>query len=93
MLASALYADENQPLPSPGPAAGRPLVQVSLLAAAKLALRAALASPAYRRASWRGGSAATSRPCGAYRSHVDEVERALHALKRRVLIAGWSDAA
>ena len=28
-----------------------------------------------------------------HRSHVDEVERALDALKRRVLIAGWSHAA
>ena len=43
-LVGAFYADENRPLPSPGLAAGRPLVQVSLLAAAKLALRAALAA-------------------------------------------------
>ena len=44
-LASALsfYADADRPLPAPAPADGRPLVQVSLLAAAKLALRAALA--------------------------------------------------
>ena len=69
-LASALsfYAHENQPLPAPGPA-GRPLVQVSLLAAAKLALRAALAQSGMsqgelaRRLGWvTQGGAAAGRP-------------------------------
>ena len=99
-LASALsfYADDNRPLPAAGPAAGRPLVQVSLLAAAKLALRAALAQSGMSQ-----GELARRLGCDpkavrrlvdlGHRSHVDEVERALRALKRRVLIAGWSDAA
>ncbi len=99
-LASGLsfYADAGQPFPAPSGAAGRPLVQVSLLAAAKLALRAALAE-----AGISQGELARRLGCDpkavrrlvdlGHRSHVDEVERALMALQRRLVVAGWSDAA
>lgn len=99
-LASALsfHVDDGRPLPRPGAAAGRPLVRVGLRAAAKLAPRAALAQSGISQ-----GGLARRLGCDpkavrrlvdlGRRSHVDEVERALRALKRRVVIAGWSDAA
>jgi antitoxin HicB len=99
-LATALsfYVDENRPLPTPGPAAGRPLVQVSLLAAAKLALRAALAEADVSQAELARRLGCDPKAVRRlvdlrHRSHVGEVEQALWALRRRVLIAGWSDAA
>ena len=99
-LASALsfYVDAGRPLPRCSPADGRPVVQVSLLAAAKLALRGAL-----REAGVSQGELARRLDCDPkavrrlldlrHRSHVDEVERALRVLKRRVVISGWADAA
>ena len=99
-LASALsfYADADRPLPAPAPADGRPLVQVSLLAAAKLALRAALAESGLSQADLARRLGCDPKAVRrlvdlGHRSHVDEVERALRALRRRVVIAGWSDAA
>lgn len=99
-LGSALsfHVDENRPLPVPSPAAGRPLVQVSLLAAAKLALRAALAETGQSQselARWLTCDPKAIRRLVdlGHRSHVGEVERALRAPELRMVIAGSADAA
>ena len=99
-LASGLsfYADAGEPLPAPNAAGDRLLIQVSVLAAAKLALRAALAESGIsqtelaRRLDY-DPKAVRRLVDLRHRSHVDEIERALLALRRRLLIAGWSDAA
>ena len=97
-LASALsfHVDEGRPLPPPGDAAGRLLVQVGLLAAAKLALRGAMAE-----AGVSQGELARRLRCDpkavrrlvdlGHRSHVGEVERALAALRRRVVVEGSAE--
>ena len=86
------YVDGRRDIPSPSPARGRKLVALPALAAAKIAL--------YRAMRERGVSnAALARKLGTvegsvrrlvdldHRSHIGQVETALHALGRRLVVA------
>ena len=99
-LAAALsfYVDDGQPLPRRSPTARRPLVRVPPLAAAKLALRDALAKAGVSQSELarRMGSdpKAVRRLVDlGHRSHLDEVERALRVLNRRLVVVGAVDLA
>jgi antitoxin HicB len=74
-LVSALsfYVDDGKELPRPSAARGRPMVAVTILEAAKLALQLGLDEKAVRRLR-----------DPLHRSHVGQVEAALHELGRRV---------
>ncbi|HEX6010684.1 MAG TPA: type II toxin-antitoxin system HicB family antitoxin [Geminicoccaceae bacterium] len=94
-LASALsfYADEGQAFPRRSPAAGRPLVHVSSLAAAKLALRDALAKAGVSQSELARRMASDPKAIRrlvdlGHRSHIGEVERALRVLNRRLVVVG-----
>lgn len=86
------YIDGRRDIPSPSPARGRPLVSLPALIAAKIAL--------YRAMRERGTSnAALARQLGTvegavrrlidldHRSHIGQVETALHALGQRLVVA------
>ena len=86
------YIDGRRDIPSPSPARERPLVSLPALIAAKIAL--------YRAMRERGTSnAALARQLGTvegavrrlidldHRSHIGQVETALHALGQRLVVA------
>ena len=86
------YVEERRDIPGPSPARGRPLVPLPALVAAKIALYAAMRE--------RGlSNAALARRLGGvegsvrrlidldHRSHIGQVEAALNALGRRLVIA------
>ncbi len=85
------YVDSRRAIPEPSPARGRPLVALPALAAAKVAL--------YRAMRERGlTNAALARRLGTaegtvrrlvdldHRSHIGQVETALHALGQRLVV-------
>ena len=86
------YIEARRDVPRPSPGRGRPLVALPALAAAKIAL--------YRAMRERGlGNAALARRLGTvegtvrrlldldHRSHIGQVEAALHALGQRLVVA------
>ena len=86
------YIDGRRDIPSPSPARGRPLVSLPALIAAKIAL--------YRAMRERGlSNAALARRLDSaegavrrlidldHRSHIGQVETALHALGQRLVVA------
>ena len=85
------YIDERRNIPNPSPGRGLPLVALPALVAAKIAL--------YRAMRERGlSNAALARQLGSvegavrrlidldHRSHIGQVEAALHALGRRLVV-------
>ncbi|GAB0115971.1 type II toxin-antitoxin system HicB family antitoxin [Acidisoma sp. 7E03] len=90
-LISALsfYVEEGQPLPQPSTAAGRPLVGVGILDAAKLALHDAMVSGGVtnvelaRRLDLDEKAVRRLRD-PLHRSHIGQVEAALEVLGRRL---------
>ena len=92
IAALAGYIDDRRGIPRPSPGRGRPLVALPALAAAKIAL--------YRTMLERGlSNAALARQLGTmegtvrrlidldHRSHIGQVETALHALGQRLVVA------
>ena len=85
----ATFVEDNQPIPRPSPARGRPLVSVPALAAAKLALHDAMLEA-------RLSNVELARRLGLdekqvrrlrdplHRSHIDKVEAALRILGKRL---------
>ena len=86
------YIEARRDVPRPAPGRGRPLVALPALAAAKIALYCAMRE--------RGvGNAALARRLGTvegtvrrlldldHRSHIGQVEAALHALGQRLVVA------
>ena len=85
------YVDDRRNIPKPSPGRGLPLVALPALVAAKIAL--------YRAMGERGlSNAALARQLGSvegavrrlidldHRSHIGQVEAALHALGRRLVV-------
>ncbi len=92
-LVSALsfYVDEGKLLPAPSPAAGRPVVSVPLLEASKLALHEAMLAAKVSnvelgRRMGLGENSIRRLRDPLHRSHVGQVEAALRALGRRVVL-------
>jgi antitoxin HicB len=85
----AIFVEDNQPIPRPSPARGRPLVPVPALVAAKLALHDAMLAA-------RISNVELGRRLGLdekqvrrlrdplHRSHIDKVEAALRILGKRL---------
>lgn len=93
-LVSALsfYVDEGQRLPRPSAANGRPLVSVTVLEAAKLALHEAMAEAGLSnielgRRLGKDERAIRRLRDPLHRSHIGEVEAALHNLGKRVEVS------
>jgi len=90
-LISALsfYVDEGQPLPGASAAAGRPMIGVSILEAAKLALHDAMVSGRItnielaRRLGLDEKAVRRLRD-PLHRSHIGQIEAALEAMGRRL---------
>ena len=86
------YVQERRDIPRPSPAAGRPLVSLPALVAAKIALYDAMRAQGL-------GSTALARRLGLtegavrrlidldHRSHINQIETALKALGRRLTVA------
>ncbi len=98
-LVSALsfYADAAEPLPRPSAAQGRPTAYVPSLVAAKLALHDAMVSGrvsnvvlAHRLDINEKAVRRLRDPL--YRSHIESVEAALHALGRTLVVDVFEDA-
>ena len=88
VTALSFYTEDGQPLPTPSPARGRPVVGVPLLVAAKLALHArklelGLTDAAFARRLGLDQKSASRLIDPLHRSHIDTVEKALKALGRR----------
>ena len=92
-LVSALsfYVDDGRPLPAPSAADGRPVVSVPLLEATKLALHEAMVAAQVSnvelgRRMGLGENSVRRLRDPVHRSHVGQVEAALRALGRRVVL-------
>ena len=86
------YIEAHRDIPRPSPGRGHPLVVLPVLAAAKLALYCAMREHGF-------GNAALAKRLGTFegtvrrlvdldhRSHIGQVEAALHALGQRLMVA------
>jgi len=88
----SFYVDDGRPLPRPSPAIGRPVVAVSALEAAKLALHDAMLADGISNvelARQLGTNEKSIRRLRdpLHRSRIDTVEAALKALGKRVEIS------
>lgn len=85
------FVDDEEPLPRPAPARGRPLVSVPTLEAAKLALHEAMMSRGMTnmdlaREMGLDEKAIRRLRDPLHRSHIGQVEAALRRLGRRVIV-------
>jgi antitoxin HicB len=85
----SFYVDDNQPLPKPSAASGRPLLSVAALEAAKRALhhamiRAGVSNMALARMLGLDEKAVRRLRHPLHRSHIGAVETALRALGSRL---------
>lgn len=93
-LVSALsfYVEDGEPLPRPSPAKGRPMISVTALEAAKLALHdamteAGLSKVEVARRMGKDERAIRRLLDPLHRSHIGEVETALRGLGKRVEVS------
>jgi antitoxin HicB len=93
-LVSALsfYVEDGEPLPRPSPAKGRPMISVTALEAAKLALHdamieAGLSKVELARRMGKDERAIRRLLDPLHRSHIGEVETALRGLGKRVEVS------
>ena len=91
VTALSFYVDDGKPLPAPRAAGGRHVVSVPVLEAAKLALHEAMLAAKVSnvelgRRMGLGENAVRRLRDPVHRSHVGQVEAALRALGRRVVL-------
>ncbi|MGC9269128.1 type II toxin-antitoxin system HicB family antitoxin [Acidiphilium sp.] len=93
-LVSALsfYVEEGEPLPRPSPAKGRPMISVTALEAAKLALHDAMTEAGLSKVELARRMGKDERAIRRlldplHRSHIGEVETALRGLGKRVEVS------
>ena len=92
VTALSFYVEDGQPLPRPSPAKGRPLVPVTALEAAKLALHEAMAEARVSNVEMGRRMGKDERAIRRlrdplHRSHIDDVEAALRLLGKRVEVS------
>jgi antitoxin HicB len=83
------YVADNEPIPKPSPARGRPTVTLPPLVAAKLALYEAMREQGVDRAGLASRLAVPEPSVGRlldldHRSHIDQIETALRSLGKRL---------
>ena len=91
VTALSFYTDDGRPLPRPGPAEGRPVVEVPSLVAAKLALHDAMLEQSIGNVELAARLGLDEKAVRRlrdplHRSHIGAVEAALRALGRRLLV-------
>jgi antitoxin HicB len=87
--ALAFYTDDGKPLPRPSPAHGRPLVSVTVLEAAKLALHDAMVTAGVSNMELAAKLGTDEKAVRRlrdplHRSHIGQIEAALAQLGRRL---------
>ena len=91
MTALSMYVDDGEPVPAPAPSRGRPVVSLATLEAAKIALHNAMlaASVSNVELGRRLGldeKAVRRLRDPMHRSHIGQVETALHGLGQRLRV-------
>ena len=89
--ALSFYTDDGKPLPRPAPGRGRPVVEVTSLVAAKLALHEAMLDQGVSNVELAGRLGLDEKAVRRlrdplHRSHIGAVEAALRVLGRRLVV-------